>query len=296
MGFFNALRDLCFGHRIGTLHLRAGSSSKPIRNRDNPHSAIAAASLPDRSARTAAADGRRRRAASAARLGVFRRSHRRRQPARHHRSLVRRRRGRHDAQSRSRSTATSSKTASPKATCSSTRPPAASARFDYGGLSIVSANGFTVNSVTVVDGGSQIVFDLSGFDAGEKLVFSVDADEAQFIDGNDVDVNSLVEGAEFQRSIMVGEFSADRLRRPHAHRTYWDAFDDEFAAAHSRDRPHAATCRTTRTRRRTTTPTARPAPWLTRRRFRWPRSPAGSITTAATTACSIAARSKASAA
>ena len=29
--------------------------------------------------------------------------------------------------------------------------------FQYGGLSIVSANGFTVNSVTVVDGGSQIV-------------------------------------------------------------------------------------------------------------------------------------------
>ena len=65
-----------------------------------------------------------------------------------------------------------------------------------------------MNSVTVVDGGSQIVFDLTGFDAGEKLVFSVDADEAQFIDGSDVDANSLVEGAEFQRSIMIGEFTA----------------------------------------------------------------------------------------
>ena len=52
-----------------------------------------------------------------------------------------------------------------------------------------------MNSVTVVDGGTQIVFDLSGFDAGEKLVFAVDADEAQYVDGSNVDANSLVEGA-----------------------------------------------------------------------------------------------------
>jgi protocatechuate 3,4-dioxygenase beta subunit len=103
--------------------------------------------------------------------------------------------------------------------------------FKHGGLSIVSANGFTVNSVTVVDGGSQIVFALSGFDAGEKLVLSVDADEAQFVNGQDVDVNSLVEGAEFQRSLVVGEFSATGYVGLTLTGTYWDAFDDEFAAA-----------------------------------------------------------------
>ncbi len=115
--------------------------------------------------------------------------------------------------------------------------------FEFGGLSIVSANGFTVNNVAVVDGGSQIVFDLSGFDAGEKLVLSVDADEAQFIqanagaDGqitpNEVDVNSLVEGAEFQRSIIVGEFSATGYVDLTLTGTYWDSFDDEFATAHN---------------------------------------------------------------
>jgi len=36
--------------------------------------------------------------------------------------------------------------------------------FKYAGLSMVSANGFTVNSVTVVDGGTQIIFDLTGFE------------------------------------------------------------------------------------------------------------------------------------
>ncbi len=105
--------------------------------------------------------------------------------------------------------------------------------FHYDGLSIVSANGFTVNGVTVVDGGSQIVFDLSGFDAGEKLVFSVDADEAQYVDGSNVDTNSLVEGGEFQRSIMVGEFSAPGYVNLTLTGLYWDEFDDQFAAAYA---------------------------------------------------------------
>ena len=78
--------------------------------------------------------------------------------------------------------------------------------------------------------------------------------------------------------------------------TYWDEFDDEFAAADGRDRPDARSAERRVLAARTTTPTARPAPSPTRRRFRSRRSPAGCITTAATTACSIAARSRASAA
>src|SRR6478735_8687930 len=103
--------------------------------------------------------------------------------------------------------------------------------FKYNGLSIVSANGFTVNSVTVVDGGSQINFDLSGFDAGEKLVFSIDADEAQYVDGPNVDSNSLVEGEEFQRSIMTGQFSAVGYVDLTLSGLYWDDFDGNFAQA-----------------------------------------------------------------
>jgi protocatechuate 3,4-dioxygenase beta subunit len=103
--------------------------------------------------------------------------------------------------------------------------------FGFAGLKITSANGFTVNSVTVVDGGSQIVFDLTGFDAGEKLVFSVDADEAQYVEQGTVDANSVVEGAEFQRSIMTGEFSAVGYVDLTLTGKFWDAFDDEFAAA-----------------------------------------------------------------
>ncbi|MEX2316840.1 MAG: SdrD B-like domain-containing protein [Pirellulales bacterium] len=106
--------------------------------------------------------------------------------------------------------------------------------FHHGDLSIKSANGFSVNRVSYVDGGSQIVFDLTGFDAGEKLVFAVDADEAQFITAGPpqtVDVNPLVEGAEFQRSILVGEFTAPGFVTLTMEETYWDAFDARFAAA-----------------------------------------------------------------
>jgi protocatechuate 3,4-dioxygenase beta subunit len=114
--------------------------------------------------------------------------------------------------------------------------------FQYVGLSITGATGFTVDSVSVTDGGSQITFNFSGFDAGEKLVFSVDVDEAQFfepgavvdgkvVDPNGVDVNSLVEGAEFQRSTMVGEFSAFGYVDLTLSGTYFDAFDGNFAAA-----------------------------------------------------------------
>ena len=76
------------------------------------------------------------------------------------------------------------------------------------GFSIVSHDGFTVTSVAVVDGGTKIEFTFSGFDAGEIFSFSLDADEAQFVGGSDVDTNALVEGAEFQRSKITGTFVA----------------------------------------------------------------------------------------
>ncbi len=106
--------------------------------------------------------------------------------------------------------------------------------FKHDGLSIQSANGFTVTGVTVVDGGTQIVFDFSGFDAGEKLAFTVDADEAQFIDPEEpgtIDVNPLVEGAEFQRSILIGNFSAPGFVDLTLRGVHWDDFDGRFADA-----------------------------------------------------------------
>ena len=77
------------------------------------------------------------------------------------------------------------------------------------GLNILSHDGFDITGFHVVDGGTQITFDFSGFDAGEVLEFSIDVDEAQFVSaGGEIDTNALVEGAEFQRSIITGQFTA----------------------------------------------------------------------------------------
>ena len=99
------------------------------------------------------------------------------------------------------------------------------------GFSIVSHDGFSVTSVAVVDGGTKIEFTFSGFDAGEAFKFSLDTDEAQFVGGGDVDTNALVEGGEFQRSRMIGTFSAPHYVDLTLNGTYWDAFDGNFAAA-----------------------------------------------------------------
>ena len=76
-------------------------------------------------------------------------------------------------------------------------------------LKIVEANGFQVVSTQVIDGGSKLVLNLSGFDAGERLLISIDVDEFQFVDGDDIDINAVAEGGEFQRSHFI-----DDLHRP----------------------------------------------------------------------------------
>ncbi|WP_425400228.1 SdrD B-like domain-containing protein [Aeoliella sp.] len=101
------------------------------------------------------------------------------------------------------------------------------------GLTVQEADGFVIDSISVADGGTQIVFTFSGFDAGESLKFSVDADELQFVDPAGDSVNSLVEGAEFERSTMVGEFSVVGFVDLTLEGIYWDAFDGRRQTAES---------------------------------------------------------------
>ncbi len=100
---------------------------------------------------------------------------------------------------------------------------------------IVQANGFTVIGFQVVDGEQQLVINLQGFTAGDKLIFSIDVDEAQFVDPEDgsVDVNAVVEGNEFQRSIMTGSFTAPHFQDTTGSALFWDAYDQNFAAANA---------------------------------------------------------------
>ena len=86
---------------------------------------------------------------------------------------------------------------------------------------IVSQVGISKVSATLEDGGTRLVLDFEGFQAGEKLVFTVDVDEIQQFDPGIVDVQLINEGVdpiasgvEFQSSTMTATFKA-----PH----YYDA-------------------------------------------------------------------------
>jgi len=74
-------------------------------------------------------------------------------------------------------------------------------------------------TATIADGGTQLVLDFVGFQAGDKLVFSIDVDEVEDYDPLETDpsiindgFDPLTSGVEFQGSLLTAHFSA-----PHYH-------------------------------------------------------------------------------
>lgn len=103
-----------------------------------------------------------------------------------------------------------------------------------GGLGVSGAAPFTIidqtgiDSViaTVADGGTQLILEFTGFDPGETLRFSIDVDEQ----GNST-ATSLVEGGEFQESILKADFTAPRYYDLNdVTATFWDVYD--FSSTH----------------------------------------------------------------
>ncbi len=90
-----------------------------------------------------------------------------------------------------------------------------------------------MTSFSVADGGQQLVINFKNFNAGDIFAFTIDVDEIQFIDptSGQVDTNAVVEGNEFQRSIMTGTFVAPHYQDAQGSALYWDFFDQNFAAA-----------------------------------------------------------------
>jgi protocatechuate 3,4-dioxygenase beta subunit len=97
-------------------------------------------------------------------------------------------------------------------------------------FNVVSSSGFTVTSFEVIDGGTQLVINLSGFEAGEELIFSIDVDEyGETRDG--LNWNAIAEGGEFEGSLLTGKFSAPGFVDLTLEGVYYDFFDPDFAAA-----------------------------------------------------------------
>ena len=100
-------------------------------------------------------------------------------------------------------------------------------------LAIVSHAGFEITGSHVVDGGTTLDIDFSGFEAGMKLVFTVDVDQVLFVDPQpgDVEVDAVDEGAEFQRSHFVADFTAPHDYDLTTSTQFWDSYDQNFTTA-----------------------------------------------------------------
>lgn len=90
-------------------------------------------------------------------------------------------------------------------------------------LKIVSHDGFEIVSMTVEDGSPTIVFELSGFEAGDKLVFTIDVDEQGSINST-----AIAEGGEFEGSILEGAFQAPHYQDVSLRDIFMDDYTGKF--------------------------------------------------------------------
>jgi len=95
--------------------------------------------------------------------------------------------------------------------------------FDNHPFQVVSNAGFTVTS-TVSSDGTKLILDFIGFDAGEKLVFTIDVDEMGFLKAN-----SVAEGAEFEGSKLTGTFKAPHFYEASGTDIFLDDYDPKLA-------------------------------------------------------------------
>ena len=98
--------------------------------------------------------------------------------------------------------------------------------FGHSPFQLVSSNGFTVTAVEVEDGGTVLTMRFSGFDAGERLIFTIDVDEMGFLGPN-----AVAEGNEFEGSRLIGKFSAPHYFDAEGMDIFYDAYDDKLAAS-----------------------------------------------------------------
>jgi protocatechuate 3,4-dioxygenase beta subunit len=92
------------------------------------------------------------------------------------------------------------------------------------GFAIVEQTGIGSVAPTVADGGSTLVLDFTGFEAGDKLIFTIDVDE-QLYSGP----SPVAEGIEFEGSILRATFEADHFQSVNASEIFLDVFNEDLA-------------------------------------------------------------------
>ena len=89
---------------------------------------------------------------------------------------------------------------------------------------------------TAIDGSTDWVLNFTDFDAGERIVLTIDVDEAEFYDPNETDWNvinsgfdTITSGVEFQGSILSATFNAPHYHEISGDGLFWNEYDDRFS-------------------------------------------------------------------
>ena len=108
--------------------------------------------------------------------------------------------------------------------------------FPFTLVALQTADPLATVRATVDDGGMLLVLDLTGFRAGDKLVFSIDVDEVQGFDPDEVDyealnesIDPLASGVEFQGSLLTATFSAPHFHAAEASGEFRNRYDSALA-------------------------------------------------------------------
>lgn len=93
-------------------------------------------------------------------------------------------------------------------------------------LRIISQEGIDRVEFSVVDGGTRLAFRFTGFDAGERLVFSIDVDEMGFLGPN-----AVAEGNEWEGTKLTATFAAPHYETATGTDVYLDFYDAKLKAS-----------------------------------------------------------------
>jgi serine-aspartate repeat-containing protein C/D/E len=102
-------------------------------------------------------------------------------------------------------------------------------------LQVVSSTGIQNVSWQVSDGGMTLTFNFQGFNAGEKLVFSIDVDEVQDFDPTETNqqtinegIDPIASGVEFQGSKLTAKFQAPHYHDIQGTSEFRNLYDPQF--------------------------------------------------------------------
>ncbi|MDZ7618812.1 MAG: SdrD B-like domain-containing protein, partial [Patescibacteria group bacterium] len=97
--------------------------------------------------------------------------------------------------------------------------------YGYAAPAVVTNQGITSVEFEVVDGGTLLTIRFAGFHAGDRLVFSIDVDEGGPMQ------SAVVEGGEFEGSLLSGTFTAPHYYSAFSSGVFYDFFDSALEAS-----------------------------------------------------------------